>query len=372
MNSGRLETISATVSPRRTPSAARPPAKASTFAASSVHVQAISSSFVRTAIAVRVVLDGEPKRLGDRRGAYRASLPHGGTLPQTEPAVLDSLDVVLRPITNSIEHEREAHEPGPLHDVNGIALPRTFSASAQKMCPPSSGRNGNRLMTPRRREINASTITARSPVDRDRRARRLVAADDAADLLAFLGMKICAMWLTVVGRDVPHLVQRLARRTGPGRGRAHARPGRSRSRSGSAAWRLLSWNVLPLMVTCSRPSRSTVKATACPCASPTSSPYLRELLAVVAGQRLAVDGEHLVALLELAVRPGGWPRRCRPRAAARSVPRAMKTPARITNASTMFTAGPGARSRRSASTPAGGSRRGGRAPAGSPPPGSCR
>ena len=30
--------------------------------------------------------------------------------------------------------------------ATGIRRPRTFSASAQKMWPPSSGRNGNRLM----------------------------------------------------------------------------------------------------------------------------------------------------------------------------------------------------------------------------------
>ena len=37
--------------------------------------------------------------------------------------------------------------------LNGIARPRTFSASAQKMWPPSSGRNGNRLMIPSESEI---------------------------------------------------------------------------------------------------------------------------------------------------------------------------------------------------------------------------
>ena len=46
--------------------------------------------------------------------------------------------------------------------LNGIARPRTFSASAQKMCPPSSGRNGNRLMTPSDSEMIASRKIARS------------------------------------------------------------------------------------------------------------------------------------------------------------------------------------------------------------------
>ena len=39
-------------------------------------------------------------------------------------------------------------------------LPRTFSTIAQKMWPPSSGRNGSRLMTPSERLITARTRNA--------------------------------------------------------------------------------------------------------------------------------------------------------------------------------------------------------------------
>ena len=53
-------------------------------------------------------------------------------------------------------------KPARSMTLNGIARPRTFSASAQKMWPPSSGRNGNRLMTPSESEITASRKTARS------------------------------------------------------------------------------------------------------------------------------------------------------------------------------------------------------------------
>ena len=48
-NSGRLPSISATVSPGRTPSPASPPASASTRSRSCAHVRLTSSSFVRTA-----------------------------------------------------------------------------------------------------------------------------------------------------------------------------------------------------------------------------------------------------------------------------------------------------------------------------------
>ena len=44
--------------------------------------------------------------------------------------------------------------------TNDTGRPRNFSASAQKMCPPSSGRNGNRLITPSDSEISASTSSA--------------------------------------------------------------------------------------------------------------------------------------------------------------------------------------------------------------------
>jgi hypothetical protein len=44
---------------------------------------------------------------------------------------------------------------------NGIGRPRTFSASAQKMWPPSSGRNGNRFTTASDSEMIASTRRAR-------------------------------------------------------------------------------------------------------------------------------------------------------------------------------------------------------------------
>ena len=48
-NSGRLPSISATVSPRRTPSSCRPRANASTRSRSSAQVSDTSSSLVRTA-----------------------------------------------------------------------------------------------------------------------------------------------------------------------------------------------------------------------------------------------------------------------------------------------------------------------------------
>ena len=61
--------------------------------------------------------------------------------PARQPA-----DVVERPITNSMITSTKPTTPARSMTANGIGRPRTFSASAQKMWPPSSGRNGNRLM----------------------------------------------------------------------------------------------------------------------------------------------------------------------------------------------------------------------------------
>ena len=66
----------------------------------------------------------------------------------------------MKPITKSTITSAKPTKPARSITLNGIARPRTFSASAQKMCPPSSGRNGNRLMTPSDSEMNARIVNA--------------------------------------------------------------------------------------------------------------------------------------------------------------------------------------------------------------------
>ena len=66
----------------------------------------------------------------------------------------------VKPMKNSPITSAKPTNPARSMTLNGIARPRTFSASAQKMCPPSSGRNGNRLMTPSDSEITASRYNA--------------------------------------------------------------------------------------------------------------------------------------------------------------------------------------------------------------------
>src|SRR4051812_16791146 len=135
-NSGRLASIRATRSPRRTPSAARPPASASTRSRSSLQVCETSSSLVCTATrsgwsstvirkasamvaaptaredaAAVGVLMARAYRRGSTRGEDEASRP----LPRCEAAVVELVDVVAQPDHREHDHEREAHEAGPLH-----------------------------------------------------------------------------------------------------------------------------------------------------------------------------------------------------------------------------------------------------------------
>ena len=62
----------------------------------------------------------------------------------------------VKPMKNSPITSAKPTKPARSMTLKGIGRPRTFSASAQKMCPPSSGRNGNRLITPSESEITAS------------------------------------------------------------------------------------------------------------------------------------------------------------------------------------------------------------------------
>ena len=61
----------------------------------------------------------------------------------------------VSPITNRTATSMKPTTLARSMTENGIGRPRIFSASAQKMCPPSSGRNGNRLTTASDSEISA-------------------------------------------------------------------------------------------------------------------------------------------------------------------------------------------------------------------------
>ena len=72
---------------------------------------------------------------------------------------------------------------------SGIRRPRIFSATAQKMCPPSSGSNGNRLMSPSASEISARISMPVVQPAAMSSCSDLVAADDAVQLPAVLRLE---------------------------------------------------------------------------------------------------------------------------------------------------------------------------------------
>jgi hypothetical protein len=65
---------------------------------------------------------------------------------------------LVKPITNSTITSMKPTTPARSMTLKGTGRRRTFSTTAQKMCPPSSGRKGNRLMT-----ASPSETTPRMP-----------------------------------------------------------------------------------------------------------------------------------------------------------------------------------------------------------------
>src|ERR1700761_5059099 len=209
LNSGRLESMSATASPWPTPRPARPPAIASTRPSSSLQVSDTASSGVRTdttsgwraavartawANVTTSVPDDAAARLVvllsmvsswllvtlvSRQGCldchraclmghYCAVKQCGAQRGTWKPGPVSVEMSLLRPMTNSRMIRAKPITPARSMTLNGMRLPRTFSASAQNTCPPSRGRNGNRLMTPRESEISPSTSRARlGPTEND-------------------------------------------------------------------------------------------------------------------------------------------------------------------------------------------------------------
>ena len=63
-------------------------------------------------------------------------------------------------MTNSVTTRMKPIALARSMTLNGIGRPRIFSATAQKMWPPSSGRNGNRFTTARLSEMIPRTSSA--------------------------------------------------------------------------------------------------------------------------------------------------------------------------------------------------------------------
>jgi len=94
----------------------------------------------------------------------------------------------------------------------GTGLRRTFSTSAQKMCPPSSGRKGNRLMIASESEISASRLSAELMSWLNACSVTLLAPTTLESCLRCSVWKIRAIAVTVasVTRHMPLMLSRAA------------------------------------------------------------------------------------------------------------------------------------------------------------------
>src|SRR5215210_2877564 len=191
-NSGRLPSISATVSPRPTPSRASPPAMASTRSRSCAHVRLTSSSFVRTATrsgwssTVSRNASGMVRAPSERRASTALVSPCspamsvgcsaiGRTLPDLEALPGQPADVVRQ-----ADHEqREAYEAGTLHHAEGDRPAAHLLGQRPEDVAPVERQEREQVDDAERERDHSEQEERSVGAELDRLARRLVGAHHA-------------------------------------------------------------------------------------------------------------------------------------------------------------------------------------------------
>src|SRR3954453_22635758 len=217
-NSGRLESMSATVSPRRTPSFARPPARASTRSRSSAHVKETESSIVRT--ATRSPWSSTVSRNASTIERAPTERRVAGGLADIEASVGQPADVVREADDEQREHECKADEAGPLHDAEGDRAAADLLRQRPEDVATVERQEREQVDHAERERDHREQEHALLDAELDALARDLVGADHARDLLALLGLEDLGDRLDGPAREEPHLVQAQP----GGRHRAHRRP----------------------------------------------------------------------------------------------------------------------------------------------------
>src|SRR3954454_1001029 len=193
-NSGRLESISATVSPRRTPSPASPPASASTRSRSSPQVSETSSSLVRTATRAgnssAVMRKASAiDRACRRRETAAAVVAMPPTLPDPEAIPRQPADVVGEADEEQHEHQREAHETGPLHHAERDRAPAHLLRQRPEDVAAVEREEREQVDHAERQRDDREQIERLCRADLDALARGLVRAHHPGELLALLGLE---------------------------------------------------------------------------------------------------------------------------------------------------------------------------------------
>src|SRR4051794_10737905 len=218
-NSGRLESISATVSPRRTPSLARPPASASTRSRSSDHVRETESSFVRTATLSgwsstvsrnASAIERAPRERRVTEAVVVATAP--ATLPDAEAVAREPPDVVGEADEEQREHEREADEARPLHDAEGDRTAAHLLRQGPEDVATVERQEREEVDHAQRQGDHRKEVQALLGAELDALPRDLVGAHHARDLLALLRLEDLGDHRDRPAREEPHLVEAQPRR----------------------------------------------------------------------------------------------------------------------------------------------------------------
>src|SRR4051794_17765327 len=154
-NSGRLPSISAIVSPLRSPSPCRPAAKASTRSRSSPHVHEISSSLVRTATSparcaevmrnASAIVAASTPRFGAVLLSTSTPLPGVLRLLHSEAIAPEPVDVVGQPNDEQHDDQHETDVAGLLHDPErDRATPDLLRERPEDM-PPVQRKEGEQV-----------------------------------------------------------------------------------------------------------------------------------------------------------------------------------------------------------------------------------
>ena len=112
-------------------------------------------------------------RAGTGRALTMADRAAGDDHGRATRSAAEAADVVAEAVDHEEQQQHDADRAVALHRGQRDALPRTFSASDQSTWPPSSGRNGNRLITASTSETKPRKTSAIAGAGDDRFVRVL-------------------------------------------------------------------------------------------------------------------------------------------------------------------------------------------------------
>src|SRR5918999_593951 len=212
-NSGRFVSIRPIVSPRPSPIPARPAATRSTLAAYSPQVMLTSSSLVLSATLSalsRAVVWNASATVAASRAVGRSVVAPSTTrrLPDLEAFVGQPVDVVREPDEEHEQHQHHPDESRPLHDAERDRFAADLLDDRPEDVAAVERQEREQVDDRQRQRDQGEDADRVGHVVEDRLAGHLVGADDAADLLAPLGIDQVQGKLDGLPGDQPEAVDR--------------------------------------------------------------------------------------------------------------------------------------------------------------------